>query len=112
VIPLLLDQSGWASLSPFLPLVEADNPWKLHDTRDHVQHVSWAVIRSDEETYVKLTPAHQVGDVATRHLQRADVAEDSRPVQLVKERSRLRLQRRLPSRQLIVASRRSHDSRC
>ena len=76
MIPLLLDQSGGASVTPFIPIVEADHPWRLHETRDQPQHISWAVIRSDKETYIKLTPTHQVGDVATRHLRRADVAED------------------------------------
>ena len=26
VIPLLLDESGWATVSPFAPMVEADHP--------------------------------------------------------------------------------------
>jgi hypothetical protein len=75
VIPLLLDESGWATVSPFAPMVEADHPRKLHDSRDQVQDISWAIGGPDKQTNIKIAPAHQVGDVASYHLQRSDVGE-------------------------------------
>jgi hypothetical protein len=49
------------------------------------QDASWVIVGSNEQADIKITPAHQVGDVAPRYLHRSDVGEDSRPVQLVKE---------------------------
>jgi hypothetical protein len=112
VIPLLLNESSWASVSPFVSIVEADHPRKLHDSRDQVQDISWTVVGSDKQSNIKIAPAHQVGDVAPRYLQRADVGEDPRLVQLVEERSRLQLQRRLPGSKFLVGSGRRHDRRC
>jgi len=46
--------------------------------------------------HIKIAPAHEVRDIATGHRHRAAVTEDLRLVQLIQERGRLRLQRRLP----------------
>ena len=108
MIPLFLGESRGAAITPFVSIVEPDHPWNLHDSRDQAQDISWATIRSDEQHDIELAPAHQVGDVAPCDLKRADVAEDLPIGPLIKEHSRLCLQRRLPSRQLIVAGRCLH----
>jgi hypothetical protein len=105
VVPLLFGESGGAAVSPFVPIVEPDHPWKLHDAGDQVKDISWAIVGSDEQGDIEVAPAHQVGDIAPRHLRGSDVGEDSRSVQLVKELRRLGSQRRLPGCKLLVATR-------
>lgn len=52
-------------VSPFAPMVEpGHHRRKLHDSRDQVQDISWAIGRPDKQTNIKIAPAHQVGDVA------------------------------------------------
>ncbi|HEX6759370.1 MAG TPA: hypothetical protein VF086_13320, partial [Propionibacteriaceae bacterium] len=65
MIPLLLDESGWATFSPFVPIVEADHPWKLQESRDQLQDISWAIVGPNKQANIMIAPAHQVGDVAS-----------------------------------------------
>lgn len=98
VIPLVSDLSRRAAVSSFVPIVEADNPGKLHEPGDQLQDISWAVAGADEEHHIKIAPAHEVRDIATGQRHGPDVTDDLRLVELVKEGGPLRMQRRLSGR--------------
>jgi hypothetical protein len=109
VIPLVFDLSRRTAVNSFVPIVEADHSGKLHEPGDQLQDISWPVVGTDQQRHVEIAPAHEVRDVATGHRHRADVIEDSRLGELIEESGRLCMQRRLPSRKLLVGVWLLHD---
>ena len=100
-----------SGVSTLIPVIAADHPRKLYDSGDQLQNGLWAVVSSDEQHDIKITPAHELRDVAPSRRQRPKPRKDPGMIKLLQECGRFSAQHRLPGRKDLIGWR-SHERRC